>query len=140
MNFLDVILIILVLIIIIGGLAISIYAAIDEEWSFSFGAIITGVILIIVLTAGFGVIVIDKSSGSTVGEITSVDKNFFGTTAVYIKTSANAQEKYCVEDNELAEKAKELIGKKVKVSYGKRVGIYSTAKCDQAPLETIDEV
>ena len=67
-------------------------------------------------------LVIDKSSGSTVGTITSVDKNFWGTTALYIKSTETNEEKYCIEYNkELEEKAKELIGKKVKVSYGKRV-------------------
>lgn len=83
-------------------------------------------------------IVLDRGSGSTIGTITSVDKNFFGTTALYIKTSETTQEKYCIEFNEeLEEEAKELIGKEVKISYGTRVGLYSTSKCHQAPVEDI---
>jgi len=86
-------------------------------------------------------IVLDKGSGSTIGTITSVDKNFFGTTALYIKTSETAQEKYCIEfDEELEDTAKEFIGQEVKVSYGERVGIYSTGKCNQAPIESIELV
>ena len=94
------------------------------------------VVLIILLCIGLLVpfIVIDKGAGSTVGEITSVDKNFFGTTAVYIKTSEISQEKYCIEDNNLALKASDLIGKKVKVYYDERVGLFSTGACNEAPI------
>lgn len=86
------------------------------------------------------ILVLDKSSGSTIGIITSVDKNFFGSTAIYIKTSETEQEEYCAEDNEIIEKAKENIGNKVKVSYGTRVGLYELKKCDQAPIEKIEKV
>lgn len=85
-------------------------------------------------------LVLDRGSGSTIGEITSIDKNFYGTTALYIKTSENSQEEYCIEDEKVVEVAKELIGKKVKISYGERVGLYSTGKCNQAPVEEIVEV
>ena len=86
-------------------------------------------------------IVIDKYSGTTVGTITSVDKNFFGTTAVYIKTTETNEEKYCIEfDKKLENQAKELVGKRVQINYGERVGIYSTGKCHKAPIEEIKEI
>ena len=57
-----------------------------------------------------------------------------------LKTSETAQEEYCVEDIELAAQATELIGKKVKVSYGERVGIYSVGRCSEAPIDVIEVV
>lgn len=75
-----------------------------------------------------------------IGIITSVDKNFFGTTALYIKTTETTEEQYCIEDNKLAEVAKENIGKKVRVNYGTRVGIYSTGACDNAPVDIIEVI
>lgn len=139
MNGLDVFLIICILIVVIGGLTLftlSIkYDGIDDTTSIIFVFTIGAAV---VLCAPF--IIIDKGSGSTIGEVTSIDKNFFGTTAVYIKTSEITQEKYCVEDSKVAEQAKELIGKKVKISYGERVGIYSTSKCDEAPIDHIEEI
>ena len=84
-------------------------------------------------------LVIDKHSGLTVGTITSVEKNFFGTTALYIKTIENQEEKYCIEfDEELEEQANKYIGETVKISYGERVGFYSTGKCHQSPIEKIE--
>lgn len=139
MNGLDVFLIICILIVVIGGLTLF-------KLSIKYDGIDDTTIIIFVLTIGAAVvlcapfIVIDKGSGSTIGEVTSVDKNFFGTTAVYIKTSETAQERYCVEDSKVAEQAKELIGKKVKISYDERVGIYSTSKCGEAPIDHIEEV
>lgn len=81
---------------------------------------------------------LDRGSGSTIGTITSVDKNFFGTTAIYIKTSETEQENYCIEDEKIAEQAKELIGKEVKVDYGTRMGLYSTGRCSSAPIKKIE--
>ena len=67
----------------------------------------------------------------------SVDKNFFGTTAIFIKTSESSQEEYCIEDDKIVDIANENIGKKVTVKYGKRVGLYSTGRCNQGPIESI---
>lgn len=36
--------------------------------------------------------------------------------------------------------ANENIGKKVTVKYGKRVGLYSTGRCSQGPIESINLV
>lgn len=66
-----------------------------------------------------------------------VDRNFFGTTAIFIKTSESSQEEYCIEDDKIVDIANENIGKKVTVKYGKRVGIYSTGRCNQGPIESI---
>lgn len=85
-------------------------------------------------------VVLDKSSGTTIGTITSVDKNFWGSTAIYIKTSETTQEKYCAEDEEVIKFAKENIGKQVKISYGTRVGLYTLDKCDQAPIDTMTTI
>lgn len=139
MNGLDIFIIILIIILVILGIiAMILWICEDEIFT---GIIIFIVMLIIASLFTLPFLVIDKASGATVGKITSVDKNFFGTTAVYIKTSETEQEKYCIEFNEeLENKAKELIGKNVKISYGTRVGLYSTGKCSQAPIEKIEEV
>ena len=140
MNWLDIILIIVNVIIVLVSLGFIIYGFIDD---FATGIvmalcifIVDGLILLFTLLCPF--LVLDRGSGSTVGTITSVDKNFFGTTAVYIKTSETEQEKYCIENKKIAEQAKSLIGKDVKVSYGERVGFYSTSKCGQAPINKIE--
>lgn len=138
MNWLDIILIILITIILVGGVVISILAWIEHEVGFGFCLLFMALFISGMLTLPF--IVLDNGAGSTIGTITSVDKNFFGTTAVYVKTSETTQEKLCIEDNELSEHAKSLIGKEVKVSYGTRVGLYSTGKCGQAPIEKIEVV
>lgn len=138
MNWLDIILIILVIIILVGGIVISILAWVDGEIGLGFGLLFMAIFISSMFALPF--IVLDNGAGSTIGTITSVDKNFFGTTAVYVKTSETTQEKLCIEDNELSEQAKSLIGKEVKVSYGTRVGLYSTGKCGQAPIEKIEVV
>lgn len=140
MNFLDIILIVINVGLIIFGI-ISIPLAIKDEWDI-WGTICIG-FWVCYLALGWLLlmpfIVLDKGSGSTIGTITSVDKNFFGTTALYIKTSETTQEKYCIEfDKNLEEQAKELIGQKIKVSYGERIGLYSTGKCSQAPIKSIE--
>ena len=142
MNFLDIILIIVNVIVVLGGL-IGIAFCIKEAYDFLEGletitAIIITVGIILGITLFIPFVVVDKGSGSTIGIITSVDKNFFGTTAIYIKTTENEQEKYCIENNDISNLAKELIGKKVKISYGERIGFYSTGACDQAPVENIE--
>lgn len=137
MNWLDIILIIVIIIVFIIGLVISVLSWADDDIFLGFFPLITSLFISGLFILPF--VVIDKGSGSTIGTITSVDKNFFGTTAVYVKTSETTQEKYCVEfDEELENKAKELIGKEVKISYGERVGLYSTGKCSQAPVEKIE--
>lgn len=98
--------------------------------------VVIGGSIAFVLTVPF--IALDKSSGSTVGKITSVDKNFFGTTAIYIKVNETKEEEYCAEDEEIIELAKEYIGKYVKISYGTRVGLYHLNQCRQAPIEKIE--
>lgn len=37
-------------------------------------------------------------------------------------------------------KAKQNIGKKVKISYGTRLGLYPLNKCHEAPIDKIEEV
>lgn len=137
MNFIDIILIIIISMLVIGGIVVLILSIIDGETETGILALLLSLFLTCLCLLPF--VVIDKASGITTGIITSVDKNFFGTTAVYIKTSETEQEKYCVEFNdELEQQAKELINRKVKISYGKRVGLYSTGKCNQAPIEKIE--
>lgn len=138
MNWLDLILGGLFLIVVVGGLVISILAFRDYESEA--GICVLFVMIIFGFFLGTPFVVLDKGSGSTIGEITSVDKNYFGTTALYVKTSETSQEEYCIEDDDVAAQAAELIGKKVKVSYGERVGIYSTGRCSQAPIEKIEVI
>ena len=124
-------------------IVVAIIRRMQDEWSYApmVAGTYWGIYLMLGWTLIIPFIVIDKGSGSTVGEITSVDKNFFGTTAVYVKTIENEQEEYCIEFDELLEdKANKLIGQRVKISYGKRVGIYSTGKCGQAPIKEIEKV
>lgn len=145
MNWLDILLIIINLLVLLYGIIAIVMAFIkkddyNSEWlETAVGFWIIYIFCGWLLWGWF--VVIDKASGSTIGTITSVDKNFFGTTALYIKTSETEQEEYCIEfDKKLEKQAKELIGQKVKISYGKRVGLYSTGKCGQAPIEKIELV
>ena len=140
MNFLDIIIIVGILIpATVGALVCQITSIIEKDYEFIIEVFITWLIIFcFVFTISF--VNIDKKSGSTVGTITSVDKNFFGTTALYIKTTETTEERYCIEDNKLSEIAKENIGKKVRINYGTRVGIYSTGACDNAPVDTIEVI
>ena len=137
MNFLDIIIIIVLILLTLGALILI--AVSEQEYG-----MIGGVFIAWLVICGFifciSFVKIDKKSGSTIGTITSVDKNFFGTTAIYIKTSETEQEEYCIEDEEVVEQAKELIGKEVKVDYGTRVGLYSTGRCSSAPIEKIERI
>ena len=121
---------------LLTALILQFMAVKDEEYG-----IIGGIFIMWLALCGFIFFVsfvnIDKKSGSTVGTITSVDKNFFGTTALYIKTTETSEEQYCIEDEKLVEVAKENIGKKVRINYGTRVGIYSTGACEDAPVDAI---
>lgn len=139
MNWLDIIFIILFVISIIVGSVLFIISVKDYEIASGIACLIGSILIGGLFFLVFPFLVIDKASGITVGTITSVDKNFFGTTAIYIKTIENKEEKYCIEfDEKLENLANEYLGKKVKISYGKRVGFYSLSKCHQAPLETIE--
>ena len=142
MNFLDIIIIIVLILLTLGALILQFMAVSEKEYYVN--QIIGGVFVMWLVICGFifcaSFVSIDKKSGSTIGTITSVDKNFFGTTALYIKTTETTEEQYCIEDNKLAEVAKENIGKKVRISYGTRVGIYSTGSCDNAPVDIIEVI
>lgn len=84
-------------------------------------------------------LVLDFESGSTVGIVTSVDSKFKGMTSLYIKTTANKEEKYCIERNEeLESRANEYIGENVRITYGKRYGFYSLMDCRQSPVDSIE--
>lgn len=139
MNWLDIIFIILFVISIIIGIVLLIISVEDYKIGSGIGCLIGSIVFGGLFFLIFPFLVIDKASGITVGTITSVDKNFFGTTAIYIKTIENKEEKYCIEfDEKLENLANEYLGNKVKISYGKRVGFYSLSKCHQSPLETIE--
>lgn len=133
------VLIVLAVIVLILGIIITVGGFMDD--------IVTGIcVLIGSITVVFivdlfilsPVLVLDKSSGMTIGTITSVDKNYWGSTAIYLKTDETTQEKYCAENEEIIEFAKNNIGKKVKIGYGTRVGFYKLRQCDQAPIEHIE--
>ena len=138
MNWLDLILGAGFMFCFVGGLIWSVIAFKDDEFDAGMIILILGIGLGIVF--GAPLVTIDKGAGSTIGEITSVDKSFWGNTKIFVKTSETEQEEYCAETIEVSNKAKELIGKKVKISYGERVGVFSTGKCGQAPVEIIEEV
>ena len=136
MNWLDIIGILIIIVIVIGSIVLEVIGIYDKEYEFAGGCFVASLFLcgIVILIFFF---VCDKSAGVTQGYITSVDKNFFGTTAIFIKTSESSQEEYCIEDNKIVDIANENIGKKVTVKYGKRVGLYSTGRCNQGPIESI---
>lgn len=139
MNFLDIIIAVVLILLTLGALILQFIAVSEEEYG-----IIGGVFVMWLFICGFifctSFVSIDKKSGSTVGTITSVDKNFFGTTTLYIKTTETTEEQYCIEDDKLADVVKENIGKKVRISYGSRIGIYSTGACDNAPVDIIEVI
>lgn len=142
MNWLDLLLIIFNVILFVIGITTIVVAIVKRNDSWSDATVIAVVywvcyLFVIAITIK-PFVVLDKASGSTIGLITSVDKNFFGTTAVYVKTSETEQEKYCIENEDISKQAKELIGKNVKIEYGTRVGFYSTGKCNQAPISKIE--
>lgn len=139
MNWLDILLIVIGIILFVIGLILLVMGIVDDEK----GIGIAMFILMLFFASLVGILPfvrLDKASGSTIGTITSVDKNFFGTTAIYIKSSETTQEEYCIEDEKVVEQAKELIGKEVKVEYGTRVGLYSIGKCSPAPIEKIEKL
>ena len=138
MNWLDLILGAGSMFCFVGGLIFSVIAFKDDEFDAGLTILFLGLGLGVVF--GAPLVTIDKGAGSTIGEITSVDKSFWGNTKIFVKTSETEQEEYCAETIEVSNKAKELIGKKVKISYGERVGIFSTGKCQQAPVEVIEAV
>lgn len=136
MNWLDILMLIVCIVIFMLGFILLILA-VKEDYT---GAGIVGFFMGIgasLLIAACTWMCVDYKSGKTVGEITSVDENFFGTTAVYIKVNNNFEEKYCVESDNIAELASEYVGKKVQISYGKRFGFYSTGRCSSAPIDEI---
>lgn len=138
MNWLDFIIIFIIAIIALGAIGFIFESIQDQETE-----LIKGVVFVWLILTGLCMIpflVIDKASGTTVGEITSVDRNFFGTHAIYIKTSETEQEKYCTEDIDITKIAVNNIGKKVKVKYNTRVGLYSTGACSEAPIVELELV
>ena len=137
MNWLDIIGILTIVVIVIGSIVLEVIGIYDKEYEFAGGCFVVSLFLCALVVLMF-FFVCDKSAGVTQGYITSVDKNFFGTTALYIKTTETTEEQHCIEDSKLSEIAKENIGKKVRISYGTRVGIYSTGACDNAPVDVIE--
>ena len=140
MNWLDILLIIINIVLVVVGVAITVCSI--KEYEIGIAICYWFIWLMVsIFTIFLPFVVIDRHSGITIGTITSVDENFFGTTSLYIKTTENSEEEYCIEFNgELENKAKELIGEKVKITYGKRVGFYSTGKCHQSPVESIERI
>ncbi len=137
MNILDIILFLISAVIIVGAIALIVYEIIKRDGEAVFAVIVVS-ILSLTFTLFIPLVAIDFESGSTVGTITSVDKSFWGYTNVYVRTTANKEEKYCVEDNGMAELATIVIGKEVKISYDTRVGLYSTGRCHKAPIKSIE--
>ena len=112
MNWLDIIGILIIAVIIIGSIILEVIGISEKEYEFVGGCSVVSLFLcaFVVLIFFF---VCDKSAGVTQGYITSVDKNFFGTTAIFIKTSESLQEEYCIEDDKIVDIANENIGKKL---------------------------
>lgn len=138
MNIIDILLIVVMLIATVGFIGILIKCANDQQLDFPTGF---GMFIIYAVIMAFSLtpfVCIDYKSGKTTGTITSVDSNLWGTKALYIRTTANKEEEYCIEDEELKKIAEESVGKEVTISYGKRVGFYSTGACNQSPVDKIE--
>lgn len=138
MNWLDFIIIFIIAIITLGAIGLIFMAIQEDEKEMIGGVFITWLVLTGVCMIPF--VTIDKAAGTTIGTITSVDRNFFGTHAIYIKTSETEQEKYCTEDIDITKIAVNNIGKKAKIKYNTRVGLYSTGACSEAPVIKIEIV
>lgn len=138
MNWLDFIIIFIIAIITLGAIGLVFMAIQEDEKEMIGGVFITWLVLTGVCMIPF--VTIDKAAGTTIGTITSVDRNFFGTHAIYIKTSETEQEKYCTEDIDITKIAVNNIGKKAKIKYNTRVGLYSTGACSEAPVIKIEIV
>lgn len=133
-----ILLIILAIIFFAGSIGLAVYLFKDDcDTEIIMGILFIGLFGTIICLAP--ITVIDKGAGMTIGTITSVDKNFWGTTAIYVKTSETEQEKYCAEDDNIIEFAKKMIGQKVRIGYGERVGIYPLKQCHQAPVVHIEK-
>ncbi len=137
MNILDIILFLISAVVIVGAIALIVYGIVERDEKLVLEVIFIS-LLFLTFTLFIPFAAIDFESGATAGEITSVDKSFWGYTKVYIKTTENNEEEYCTDDDGMAELATRVIGKKVKISYGKRVGLYSTSQCHQAPIKSIE--
>lgn len=133
-----ILLIILAIILFGGSIGFIVYLVNDcADEVFIGGVLVIGFIGVTLCLAP--ITVIDKGAGMTIGTITSVDKNFWGSTAIYIKTSETEQEEYCAEDKNIIEFAQSMLGQKVRIGYGERIGIYPLSKCDQAPIIHIEK-
>lgn len=139
MVWLDFVLIGLICIVFCAGIGFCFIAYNENEGGTCFKCFIGTLIMVGMMICIF-FLHMDKKSGYTQGRITSVDKNFFGTTALYVKTTETSEEKYCIEDDELAKFSEELIGKDVKIHYGTRVGLYSVSKCGDSPVDKIEVI
>lgn len=84
------------------------------------------------------VLVIDKNPDMTIGILIGMEENPFGTYTVYIRNNDSDQKHYCMEDRDIIEYAKTLLGETVRVGWGERVGIYPLEKCNQAPIIHIE--
>ena len=83
-------------------------------------------------------IVVDTNNKTIEGILTNVEKNWYGTYTIYIRTDKN--EKYCVENKDIINMANELIGREVIIGKGTREGMYGITKCHEAPITHIERV
>lgn len=131
--------IILAIIVLIAWLVITVICFIDDiAYGFCslFGGLFIAGLINFFLIGPF--VALDRSNGTSIGVVTAVDKNFFGTYTLYIKATETTEDKFCIEDKKIVEQSKELIGKKVQLYYGQRVGLYHLNECREAPVEKIE--
>ena len=134
MNFLDILLLMVIIGLTMGMIFLVITCIKDNDVSGAFGSFLVW-LAIVGLISLVSFVAFDMRSGSTTGVITSVDRNTFGQShAIYIKTTETT------ESDEIIHHARLLIGKRVRINYGTRVGFYSTGRCHDAPIDSIEEV
>lgn len=109
-------------------------------WGLGFTFLMGMVFFQIVIGIGIikSMVVIDNDNKTIEGKIEAVQKNFGGTYTITIKT--DKREEYCIENKDIIEMAKKLEGRKVKIGKGKREGMYTFDKCQEAPIIHIERV
>lgn len=131
--------IIIGVLLVIGGIVAIVVGSIEDGIEgFFIGLLISILTDFVGFLLIFPFLALDKSSGTTIGTITAVDKNFFGTYTIYLKTAENNEDKYCAENEEIVKQARENVGNKVQLYYGERIGLYHLNQCRQAPIDKIE--
>lgn len=133
-----------IIVLIIIGLFIVILHETKKWLKFSIG---TGIIFFLgnmffLMLVAYGlirpIVVIDTEPMILDGKIEGVEKNIGGTYTLHFKT--DKREKFCIENEGIAEFAEKHSGEHVIIGKGTREGIYPIGHCQEAPIIHIERV